>query len=95
MGKSRAYGYWTGPINHAGSSEVEYVNTLNGFNCPVCGRWVLKGDIHACMFTYGEAQESSGAASRDLANVIDEILWLQDQLKEATENLVKILKNDS
>ena len=77
------------------SERKEYVNTLNGFNCPVCGRWVLKDDIHACMFTYGGTQESSGAASRDLANVIDEILWLQDELKEATNNLVKILRNDS
>ncbi len=95
MGKSRAYGYWTGTINNVGSSRVEYVNTLDGFNCAVCGRWVLKDDIHACMFTYRGVKESSDTSSRDLANVIDEILWLQDQLKEATENLVKILKNDS
>ena len=77
------------------TERQNYVNTLNGFNCPVCGRWILKDDIHTCGFPDGGAQESSGAASRDLANVIDEILWLQDQLKEATENLVKILKNDS
>ena len=74
---------------------MDYKNTLNGFNCPVCGRWILKDDIHACMFTYGGTQETSGVTSRYIATVIDEILRLQDELKEATNNLANILRNDS
>ncbi len=83
MAKSRAYRYWTGDINKVGSSEVEYVNTLHGFNCPQCGHRIVG------------RQEHSVPIDRELANVTAEILWFQEQLKEATENLVRILKSDS